>query len=138
MSGYIKFSVRRPRPAFGGQPPAKVAIPANVATDFSSFSSFSSVPEWFHEAEVVTRREWADALCRSLHELVSSDAPTGLGNWEGVWELVEQPSNVLLEELERFERTGSGAAREAAERAALHVVDAWREGGRRWRLLRMR
>lgn len=80
----------------------------------------------------MTRREWSNLVCRRVSEKISEIAPRGLGHWDEAWELVEAPSQVLLDTLADFERTGALVDKEAAVAAAEAVVHAWSEAARLW------
>ena len=76
-------------------------------------------------------REWTDRLSDRLHELVSAEAPAGLGTWAPAWEIVEAPSGELLDELSRIE--DGGGSRDRAKRLAVRLREAWREAGQQYR-----
>ena len=54
-------------------------------------------------------------------------ASPGLGNWDEVWAIVEDPSDRLLTCLEDWERTGEEGDMIRAKLAAQEVLESWRE-----------
>jgi hypothetical protein len=74
--------------------------------------------------------EWCEWVCRRLHAAIAQETPEGLGAWDPAWDVVEQPSRALLEELEQVER-GQGD-RERVKRLGVDLLAAWRRAGVRW------
>ena len=79
---------------------------------------------------MMNRTEHARRICREITAKVGESAPAGLGRWPETWRLVEEPSNVFLDALDKWAAgDDTPETQEDLETAVAALLAAWAGAG---------
>jgi hypothetical protein len=86
----------------------------------------------------MTRKErvaHSKRICQKITRKISEFSPPGLGHWDKIDALVQEPSGAFLDALDRWVVHDTPETREDLETAAEALLVAWEEAGDLYRLM---